>query len=117
MTTPEPSSPPQQLEYRSGIDERRNRPRMPILVQAILGTLISFTCIGLVLVISLIQTDGGRENIVTLLLLVVAAVGFAIALAVSLKKNAKTRGWSLGIWVGIALIVLYLGLCFLGFGG
>jgi hypothetical protein len=108
---PPGGSPPPQLQYRSGIDERISRPRVPIGVQAILGTLISSFAIALAMALAL---SSGSTGFAIVLFFV---TGFAFAgLAIFLKSDPKTRGWAIGIWIGIALTGLLEGICFIGFG-
>ena len=113
MTEPQPpNDQAPQLQYRSGIDERFSRPRVPILVQAIVGALLTSFALAISVVLAFLA-DGGTAIAIMVL---VAAITFFAAVAHVLKADSKTRGWTIGIWIGIALTGLLEGLCFLRSG-
>ena len=114
MSEPQPpgESQPPQLQYRSGIDERHTRPRVPLIAQAIIAAITSCASIALAVLLGILSTGGFALPV---MLAILAVVFFAIV-AIALKQDPKTRGWAIGIWIGIALAGLLEGICFIGFG-
>ena len=104
--------PPPQLQYRSDIDERHTRPRVPIIAQAIIAAITSCASIALGVLLGILSTGAFALPV---MLAILAAVFFAIV-AIALKQDPKTRGWAIGIWIGLALAGLLEGICFLSFG-
>jgi hypothetical protein len=102
---------PVPLEYRAPQDE----PRPPhVIAHAIVGSIL--TAIVLVVavfatILACYATQSGAIGIV------VCAVGVAalIWLSLVLFRNPRSRGWALGLWIGVGLAMLIEGACFFGF--
>jgi hypothetical protein len=106
---PRPGPPSTPLGYRSGIDERASRPRVPILLQGFLGFLISGSVIcGAGLLGALVGNSSGIG-----LLMVLIACCVLGAFAYAIHEDDFKRGWMLGIVIGIGLVGLLDGACFM----
>lgn len=97
------------LPYRSVVDERRER-GLPIGVQAFLSFIATGVIIcggGLFAAIVTNSSSGG------LAVVILACIGLAGAAAyIHTKAHVKYRGWAIGIWLGIGIVGLLDGICF-----
>jgi hypothetical protein len=103
-----PEQPGRELPYRSGIDDRREQPWIPIAGQVGVGSFL--TCAGLfviqILIVAMTASAGG-----TVLIVGLSIICLCLA-ATRVHQIEKDRGWALGIWIGVGLVALANGICF-----
>jgi hypothetical protein len=106
---PRPEPPPTPLGYRSGIDERASRPRVPVMLQGFCGFLISGSVICGAGLIGAVVSNSSWIG----LLMVLLACGVMGVIAYAMREDDFKRGWAVGIVVGIGLVGLLDGACFI----
>jgi hypothetical protein len=98
------------LGYRSGIEEREAKPRIPVPLQATISFFITAVIIfggGVFGVMGFNSVWGG-----------IGGFGLAMAATVSVayqltrKDDDDQRGWPIGMWLAIGIVGLLDGLCF-----
>jgi hypothetical protein len=100
---------PPPLEYRSGVDERREQSSVPVPAQTLLGCFCTTSAViaaGFVGAIGLNSLAGS-----VFATLIVASI--AAAVAMQLRDNKRYRGWTPGIWLGLCFAGLIEGGCFM----
>src|SRR5262249_13638969 len=106
---PQGKDDPELLGYRSGIDERKVTPRVPIVLQFFLAFFASGATI---VAAGLFGAIAGRGAWIGLLL-VVLACGLLAVIANIMRDDHLKRGWVIGIVVGIGVAGMLAGTCFL----
>jgi hypothetical protein len=121
----EPSEPQQQsqsspsptamLDYRSGIDERRAQPRVPVPLQA---TISFFGSAGIIAGGGFISAAAFSSVLAGLAAVVLVSVFLGLfARHLRDRDDDLYRGWAVGIWLGIGIVGLLDGLCFVVLAG
>ena len=103
------------LGYRSGIDESRDRPPVPVPLQAVLsffGSAAAIFASGYVAIFASGSLMGGFGGVV-----IVSVVLGLIARHLGKRADENQRGWPIGIWLGIGIVGLLDGLCFVALAG
>ena len=95
------------LGYRSGIDDRADKPLLPAWIRALFGFMITFaglTC-------PMLMAGAATGSIVVALITLVIAVVIASVIANDLDDADKPgrSAWAVGIWSAIASIILIIG--------
>ena len=108
---PIPPTPPQPLAYSQSVPYGG----MPIAVQAILGTLAAGPGLVVVSIMLLgILTELGMPEAPMFTVLGVLGLATLVGLLLLARKwrrSERTRGWAIGIYIGLCLMALFWGTC------
>jgi hypothetical protein len=109
---PLPPDPPQQpLPLSYG-----RPPAISIAGQAVLGTLATTAAIvgmgfGAAFTVGMAASLGNAGFFAMIAIVCVISVGAGVLLARRFRRNPSTRGWAIGIYIGMGLAALFWGSC------
>ena len=112
-------SEPPQLDYRNPDDESS---AVAILTQAGLGCMLTCglvvgTVFGVLMLMAARSTEYDPVSWLIAFVIGGGVLGGLVTLAIRAHRNPARRGWAIGIWLGLGIGCLIMGLCFMGFIG
>jgi hypothetical protein len=112
-------SEPPPLDYRNPDDES---PAVMLISQAGLGCLLSCglvvgTVIAVLWMMAARSTEYDSVSWLMAWLVGGGVLAGLITLAIRAHRTTARRGWAIGIWLGLGIGCLIMGLCFMGFIG
>ncbi len=110
---PLPPQPPTVLMYH-----QPERPPLPIGVQALLGVIVSvptlfvIACLLIGMASAMSSTPNGTiVGVSACGLIALGVLGGVLYYARQLRKSERSKGWALGIYIGLGLTALFWGSC------